>query len=45
MEHDNVSISNVFLWNWSKIIICDATILITFYINDVIGGEIRWPSL
>jgi len=38
MEHDNVSVCDVFLWNWSKIIICDATILITFYINDVINN-------
>jgi len=45
MEQNNVSIYYFFIWNYLKTIICDVTIFIAFYINDVIGDEIQWPRL
>jgi hypothetical protein len=38
MKHDNVSIYDAFVWNWSKNAICDNAIV--SYINDAIGNEI-----
>jgi hypothetical protein len=45
MEQNNVSIYDFFFGNWSKTIVCDATIFIAFYINDVIGDVIWWFGL
>ncbi len=44
MKHDNVSMNDTFVWNWSKSVICDDVIFIASCINDVIGDEIRWPT-
>jgi len=40
MKHDNVYMYDVFLWNWSKGVICDDTIFIAFCVDDAIGDEI-----
>jgi hypothetical protein len=45
MEQNNVSKYDFFIWNRLKTIICDVTIFIAFYINDVIGDEIQWLGL
>jgi hypothetical protein len=43
MKHDNVSIYDAFVWNWSKNVVCDDAIFIAYCINDAIGNEIQWP--
>jgi hypothetical protein len=45
MKHDNVSMYDAFVWNWSKSAVCDDPIFITSCINDAIGDEIRWPTI
>ncbi len=40
MKHDNVSMHDAFVWNWSKSEVCDDPIFITSCINDAIGDEI-----
>jgi len=44
MKHDNVSMYDAFVWNWSKSDVCDDAIFIASCIDDVIGNEIWWPT-
>jgi hypothetical protein len=44
MKHDNVSMYEAFVWNWSKIVVCDDVIFIIAYIDDEFGDEIQWPT-
>jgi hypothetical protein len=41
-KHDNVTIHDAFMWNWSKISICDDVIFIWSCINEGIANEIQW---
>ncbi len=43
MKHDNVSMYDEFVWNWSKNVVCDDAIFIASCINDAIGNDIWWP--
>jgi hypothetical protein len=43
MKHDNVSMYDAFVWNWSKNVVCDDVTFIAYYINDAIGDEISCP--
>ncbi len=43
MKHDNHSMYDAFIWNWSKSAVCDDVIFITYCINDAIGNEAKWP--
>ncbi len=40
MKHDNVSMYDAFVWNWSKSAICDDVIFTSSCIIDAIGDEI-----
>ncbi len=43
MKHDNVTMHDVFLWNWLKNgVYCDDAIFIASCINDAIGNIIQW---
>jgi hypothetical protein len=44
MKHDNISMYEAFVWNWSKSVVCDDVIFITSYIDDKFGDEIQWPT-
>ncbi len=44
MEHDNVSMYDAFVYNWSKSVVCDDVIFIASCINDAIGDKIWWPT-
>ncbi len=41
MKHDNVSMYDALVWNWSKSAMCDDDIFIASCINDAIGDEIQ----
>jgi hypothetical protein len=42
MKPNNMVMYNTFLWNWSKSVICDNTILFMLCTSEVIGDKIRW---
>jgi hypothetical protein len=44
MKHDNISMYDAFVWNWSKNAICDDAIFTTSCIIDAIGDEIFGPQ-
>jgi hypothetical protein len=45
MKHDNVTMHDAFMWNWSKSTLCDDALFIASCINNALTNEIRWLML
>jgi hypothetical protein len=43
MKCDNVTIYNVFMWNWAKSSLCNHVLFITSCINNGLIDGIHWP--
>jgi hypothetical protein len=44
LKHDNITLFDTYLWNYSKSAVCDDTIFIASCINEALRDEIKWPS-
>ena len=45
LKHDNITILDTFMWNWSKSAINDDTIFLSSCINEALCDEMKWPSV
>ncbi len=42
LKHDNVTMHDAFMWNWSKASVCNDALFILLCINKAIVDEILW---
>ncbi len=45
MKHNNITMYDTFMWNWSKYALCDNALFIASCINHTFSYEIQWPTL
>ena len=45
LKHDNITIMDIFMWNWSKSCINDDIIFLSSCINEALRDEIKWSSV
>lgn len=45
LKHDNVTMHDAFMWNWSKASICDDALFISSCFNKAIIDEILWLTV
>ena len=44
LKHNNSTLFDTYLWNYSKSAVSDGTILIASCMNEALCDEIEWPS-